>query len=416
MLAIRRCGLGLVAGPPAGDPDAMAFFARASITDPTQKSAVTAMVRSLKSAGLWTSFYALYPFVGGNATAHAQNLRSASYAITWTNAPTHNANGITGNGTTQYGTCTGLTGNSVVPHLSGQTLYVRAGAASGGTIRRMCGFADAGGTILYTIDFSDFGGGSTFNRGCAGAVAGYSNDSSGTAARTGVLSVNRTSTTSMKGYDDGSEYLSYVTSDSSTPASVDAMVLAMSMGGTANAFSSANLGAGGEPHDDHRGIPGRAGEGCRMNYFCIESADVAGFVAVVGPHEEIRPVLATLGGAFGGKYILQANIGDAGAAYAQQVALDKYKFARVLRDDGFEHTSTITGVAAVGNKLTAGSGDAWQWTRCDAVGGKCEVIAGETAQQYLLTPEDEGFTIRCEIQPVGGGALKPSEPTQLVTF
>lgn len=81
------------------DADASAFLAAASITSTsTEGRAVNKLTLQLKNASLWSKIYALYPFVGGNATAHSKDLKGA-YNGTFSGTPTHNANGITGNGT-----------------------------------------------------------------------------------------------------------------------------------------------------------------------------------------------------------------------------------------------------------------------------------------------------------------------------
>lgn len=87
------------------DAAAQAFITAAGITDLTQKKAVNKLVLDLKAASLWTKLDVIYPFVGGTAGAHAVNLKSpGTFDITWTGAGvTHDANGITGNGTTAYG-------------------------------------------------------------------------------------------------------------------------------------------------------------------------------------------------------------------------------------------------------------------------------------------------------------------------
>jgi hypothetical protein len=91
---------GLVQDP---DSDAANFFARASITDPVQQAALDTLVLTLKGNGIWAKSVAIYPFVGGTAASHAENLRSTSHQIAWFNAMTHNANGITGDGVSAYG-------------------------------------------------------------------------------------------------------------------------------------------------------------------------------------------------------------------------------------------------------------------------------------------------------------------------
>ena len=52
------------------DPDAQAFITAASITNPTQQSAVNQLVVDLKGYGVWSKMKAIYPFVGGTASQH----------------------------------------------------------------------------------------------------------------------------------------------------------------------------------------------------------------------------------------------------------------------------------------------------------------------------------------------------------
>lgn len=89
------------------DSDAQAFFTAASITDNTQKTAINQLVLDLKSYSLWTKFIAIYPLVGGSATSHKYNLKNpvdsdAAFRLVFSGGITHDANGITGNGTTGY--------------------------------------------------------------------------------------------------------------------------------------------------------------------------------------------------------------------------------------------------------------------------------------------------------------------------
>lgn len=86
------------------DSDAAAFISAAGITDTTTQIALNNLVLGMKGIGAWDESDAIYPFVGGNATAHSYNLKDTStYQITWNGTVTHDSNGITGNGTTGYG-------------------------------------------------------------------------------------------------------------------------------------------------------------------------------------------------------------------------------------------------------------------------------------------------------------------------
>lgn len=105
-------GVSAPAPPPSYDPDAAAFFAAVTgsgdVLTPTEKNAVNDLVVGLKADGIWGKFQALYPFVGGTATAHKWNLMNpldtdAAFRITWYGGWTHSVNGVEGNGTNTGG-------------------------------------------------------------------------------------------------------------------------------------------------------------------------------------------------------------------------------------------------------------------------------------------------------------------------
>lgn len=121
------------------DPDAKVFILAASITNVVQISAIDYLVKSLKNNGLWTRFNFLYPFVGGNDTAHKFNLKNplntdAAFRLTFAGTITHDANGATFSITDGWANThltTSLVGTLNNQHLS---FYSRtsAAAASGG--------------------------------------------------------------------------------------------------------------------------------------------------------------------------------------------------------------------------------------------------------------------------------------------
>jgi len=89
------------------DTDAQAFITAASITDPTQQSAVNQLVVDLKSASIWTKMEAVYPMVGGSASSHKYNLKDprdldAAFRLGFSGGLTHNSNGVTGGGINGY--------------------------------------------------------------------------------------------------------------------------------------------------------------------------------------------------------------------------------------------------------------------------------------------------------------------------
>jgi hypothetical protein len=93
---------------PSLDPDAQAFITATGITNAVQVNAINQLVIDLKLDNLWDKCIAIYPYIGGTATTHKYNLKNpldtdAAFRILWVGGVTHNANGITGNGTNGYG-------------------------------------------------------------------------------------------------------------------------------------------------------------------------------------------------------------------------------------------------------------------------------------------------------------------------
>lgn len=86
------------------DADAQAFITAASITDPTQQSAINNLVIGLKADSLWTKMKVIYPMVGGTNSQHTWNLRNtAQYQANWIGGVTHSNLGVKFNGMNGYG-------------------------------------------------------------------------------------------------------------------------------------------------------------------------------------------------------------------------------------------------------------------------------------------------------------------------
>lgn len=87
--------------------DAQKFIAAASITDTTQKNAITQLVADLKTYGIWTKMKAIYPFVGGTAAQHRFNLKDPrtvndAFYLDFLGGGTHSVTGYKGNGSNGY--------------------------------------------------------------------------------------------------------------------------------------------------------------------------------------------------------------------------------------------------------------------------------------------------------------------------
>jgi len=116
----------------AFDSNAFAYISAANITDFTQRQAINDLVIELKANNLWSGITVLYPFVGGSATTHSYNLKDpTTYQITWAGTVTHNANGITGDGSTGYGN-TGFAPSIMPQNSLGAAIYVRSASTTSG--------------------------------------------------------------------------------------------------------------------------------------------------------------------------------------------------------------------------------------------------------------------------------------------
>jgi hypothetical protein len=103
----NKVGTRVYGGGGGIDPDAQAFITAAGITDATQQQAINTLVVDMKGYGIWTKMKAIYPFVGGTATAHKYNLKDprdldAAFRLVFNGGWTHSSNGATPNGTNGY--------------------------------------------------------------------------------------------------------------------------------------------------------------------------------------------------------------------------------------------------------------------------------------------------------------------------
>lgn len=136
------------------DTDAQAFFTASGITDLTQKNAVNQLVLDLKSNSLWSKIKALYPVVGGNATAHSFNLINTSlYTLSFSSGWSHSSTGMLPNGTSAYAS-TGLIPDNVGMTVNNNHLLIYSGtaaASSSATDYYDMGSGNNLGTVLSSI-------------------------------------------------------------------------------------------------------------------------------------------------------------------------------------------------------------------------------------------------------------------------
>ena len=167
---IGRVGIRSIAAPSGGGytTRTTAFAAATGIADTTILNALNTFDTGLISNGLDTKMKALYPFVGGTSNTHRYNFMDArdldaAFRITWFGGITHNASGVTGNGTNGYGNTnlipsTTLSQNNVSIGVNISSNYngvaVDFGSAENGLAKALVLQAREAGTLYYQVNAS----------------------------------------------------------------------------------------------------------------------------------------------------------------------------------------------------------------------------------------------------------------------
>ena len=204
------------------DADATAFITAAAITNTTQQSAIDTLVKSMKSANIWTKMKAIYPFVGGTANSHRFNLKDprdldAAFRLTFSGGWTHSATGALPNGTTAYAN-TNLNPSTAISNGSSShfSLYCNTNTfpSANGTIKINGGYLSFPSPIkIFQLGFWRQGSGqASYYVSLGGATDYILNTSSPTTA--GLNLVTRTSSTLMKFIQNNSILGSNTTSTS----------------------------------------------------------------------------------------------------------------------------------------------------------------------------------------------------------
>lgn len=197
---------GVVAGD-GFDQDARKYLDSAGITDASQRSAFNTFVKGMKANGLWSKAAAIYPFMGGTASSHKWNAKDvrdldAAFRLSFVNSATHNSNGVTFNGTTQYAS-TFLNASTVqTSNNNAFAIYNRTNNAQQITD---IGARSSASVISATYAKIADGKAYAYNQDIAAEFSQTNSDASGFYINT------RTSSTSLKIFRNGSQLGSTVT-------------------------------------------------------------------------------------------------------------------------------------------------------------------------------------------------------------
>lgn len=202
------------------DSDAAAFIAAYSITDPTQKAAINTAVTSLKAGTLWGKGEVILPYVGGNATAHRGNLKTATNGVTWFGGITHNSSGVIFNGSTGYGDVAfALSAGNALDRSFAHSVKNNPPTQSGWS-------GNFNGSVVFGVQFNEIGGFRIEAVGVNNLLA------VGTLVPYGVVVNSITSNTSGKIYKNDASLIYTNASVGSTPNSGNMFTGALSNSGS----------------------------------------------------------------------------------------------------------------------------------------------------------------------------------------
>jgi hypothetical protein len=208
------------------DADAQAFITAAAITDATQKSAIDTLVKGMKADGIWTKMKAIYPFVGGTASAHKWNLKDprdsdAAFRLVFNGGWTHSSNGALPNGTNGYAD-TKLNQSVNLTNISlHSSYYINSGNFTNGSGE--IGIATSNTWLLLRAD------GKYFNQ--------CDLDLTTTTSSYGMYCASRTSNVLRKGYFNGNAVITS-TSSSNATANLNYYIGGLNSAGVAGFFST----------------------------------------------------------------------------------------------------------------------------------------------------------------------------------
>lgn len=222
------------------DYDALLFINAASITNSTQILALSDLVFSLKVNNLWSKMKAIYPFVGGTENSHKFNLKDprdldAAFRITFTGTWTHSANGAQGNGTNNVGNTFFNPRTHLTTTSTSHGSYIRnnySGIICG------CNNSDVPANQNFLYISSTI---ATTGNWTATLNSNSTTTFNFTAAtETGLVATNRSSSTSVKGFYNGSKLIDTTNALTNTP-NFNYYIGCRNNAGTAANFSAAQF-------------------------------------------------------------------------------------------------------------------------------------------------------------------------------
>lgn len=187
-----RSIISLMPKTPPVDADAQAFLTAAAITDPTISGAINTLVVQMKADNIWSKMKAIYPMVGGSASAHKFNLKDprdldAAFRLVFNGGWTHSNNGATPNGTNADGDTKLIASTTLSQNSTHFSYYSRTNIQGNADLGNALGAA-FGASVIW-IRWSDNNSYLRLNAGTSSIIS--------TTNSLGMFIVNRNSSTQI---------------------------------------------------------------------------------------------------------------------------------------------------------------------------------------------------------------------------
>jgi len=209
------------------------FLYATQISDVTIGKALNTLVKTLKTAGIWTKMKAVYPMVGGTATSHKFNLvnpvdTNAAFRLVFNGGWTHSSTGALPNGSNTYADTFLTPSTSYSVANSGHLSYYSRTDSNVSTEREM-------GAMTSTI-YSDLAlRYSSTSHGRWGETSSPTTTSSTNSL--GFYIASRTTSNSLKLFKNGNQVLTSSTNGNSLPT-VKFYIGSQNVNNTATSYSS----------------------------------------------------------------------------------------------------------------------------------------------------------------------------------
>lgn len=224
------------------DPDVQLFIDSSGNSDVNFLNALDIWVKEMKAAGLWSKFYAIYPFYGGDAYKTSWNLKNVNnYRVLWFGGVSYPVAGVDFDGSTAYGDTQFALG-AIQTDIEDIHISFYTPDANGGLQNSPMGTTSFGADDRLRIAFDASTNNHYLDMWSNGDVGGRATVTS-TSGPAGLYFGTSASEKDVRLYHDGNLVATNTTTRINTDAPTDPVYIgAANVAGVANLFSTKAIG------------------------------------------------------------------------------------------------------------------------------------------------------------------------------